>query len=127
MKTQRLNALLATFNFALLFWLALGAKSAPEHPDRILTSVRSQKIELVDERGQVRAQFIIEANGEAVFRMRDSTGAVRVKLGASGEGSGLVLLNNATETGLQALANRDGTTLTLRNQNGHTRTIAPQE
>jgi hypothetical protein len=125
MKTQKLNVILTTVNFAFLFWLGIAAKSAPETSSDAPPVLRAQMIELVDARGQVRAQLKVETDGEAVFRMRDATGAVRVKLGASADGSGLVLLNDATEPGLQALANKKGTTLTLKNKDGRTRAIEP--
>jgi hypothetical protein len=42
--------------------------------------------------------------GETIFRLMDMDGTIRVKLGASKDGSGLVLLNDSTEVGIQALA-----------------------
>ena len=59
--------------------------------------VRARMFELVDEKGEVRAQMRVESDGTAMFRMRDGRGTIRVKLGASEEGSGLVLLNDRTE------------------------------
>jgi hypothetical protein len=52
------------------------------------------------------ARLSVESNGEAVFRMRDAEGTIRVKLGASKDGSGLVLLDERTEPGLHVLASR---------------------
>ena len=49
-----------------------------------------------------------------VLRLRDAGGTIRVKLGASAEGSGLVLLDDATEPGIHMLAKRAGTSLTLK-------------
>ena len=69
--------------------------------------LRARTIELVDGRGQVRAQIKVERpSREVVFRLRDQDGQVRVKLGAGRDGSGLLLLNEATEPGIQALAGR---------------------
>jgi hypothetical protein len=74
----------------------------------------------------VRAQLSVEANGEAVFRMRDAKGTIRVKMGASEQGSALVLLNEATEPGVHILAKREGgTSLTLRAENGQQRIFTP--
>ena len=39
--------------------------------------------------------------------------AIRVKLGASEEGSGLLLINHLTEPGVHILADQNGTSLTL--------------
>jgi hypothetical protein len=52
---------------------------------------------------------------------------VRVKLGASQAGSGLLLLNNSTEPGLQLLAQPSGTKLVLRAPDGRERTIEPKQ
>lgn len=66
-----------------------------------------------DREGLVRAQLEVEASGEVVFRLRDASGTIRVKIGASEEGSGLVLLDEATEPGIHMLATRASTTLTV--------------
>jgi hypothetical protein len=60
-------------------------------------SIRTQRLELLDASGQVRGQFFVEPSGEAVLRMRDESGQIRVKLGASGRGAGFLLLDDATE------------------------------
>ena len=76
--------------------------------------VRARAIELVDGRGRVRAQLNVESSGEVVFRLRDSAGTIRVKLGASEEGSGLLLANEATEPGVHIVANRRATSVTVQ-------------
>jgi len=50
----------------------------------------------------------------AVAVLDRPAGAVRVKLGASRAGSGLLLLNEATEPGVQALAGADKTSVSLQ-------------
>lgn len=84
-----------------------GAQSDP-------SVLRAERIELVDGRGQVRAQLNVEPGGQVVFRLRDSAGAVRAKLGADEKGSGLLLLNERTEPGVHALATRTRTSVTVR-------------
>jgi hypothetical protein len=79
----------------------------------------------VDEHGQVRAQLEVESSGEAVLRLRDAEGQIRVKLGASADGSGLLLLDAATEPAIHMLANRRGTTVTWTAKDGQRRTITP--
>ena len=59
--------------------------------------VRTQRIELVDERGNQRARLSVEPGGEVVLRLLSASGEIRVKLGASNDGSGLILMNGATE------------------------------
>ncbi|HEY7798206.1 MAG TPA: hypothetical protein VIA80_05540 [Hyphomonadaceae bacterium] len=100
------------------------AQAAPEPTD----TLRTQRIELVDKSGQVRGQFFVEESGEAVFRMRDEKGQIRVKLGASARGSGFILMDDKTEPGVQmlsgvsALTNRRDTSVTLRD-GGASRTL----
>jgi hypothetical protein len=112
MKTTSLVVALTTVNITLVILnAALYSVAAPQEDP---TVVRAQIIELVDEEGNVRAQLNVESDGSAMFRMRDPSGAIRVKLEASAVGSGLVLLNEATEPGLHALATREKTHLTIR-------------
>jgi hypothetical protein len=86
--------------------------------------LRAEAIELVDARGRVRAQLNVEASGEVVFRLRDSSGTIRVKLGASDDGSGLLLANEATEPGVHMLATRSRTSVTVK-RGERSRVIAP--
>ena len=80
-----------------------------------------KEFELVDKNGQQRASIRAEADGEVVLRLRDANGTIRVKLGGSQNGSGLVLLNDSTNVGIIALAKKDGTTLTVINKEGKKR------
>jgi len=48
-----------------------------------------------------------------------------LKLGASEEGSGLLLLNESTEPGVHILAKRTGTRVTLTGKGGQQRVIRP--
>lgn len=94
--------------------------------------LRAQGLELIDSAGQVRVQFDIEPDGEVLFRMRDAAGAVRVKLGAGDHGSGLLLVDEATEPGVQIIARRAATStrptttsINLAGADGRRRTIRP--
>jgi hypothetical protein len=95
-----------------------------EDPESIEV-LRAQRIELVDERGQIRAQLQVEPDGEAILRIRDPEGNIRIKLGASQSGSGLVLLNDRTEPGVQVVAGADRATITLEERGKGERVIAP--
>lgn len=112
MRTHRLVITVTAINLGLLLFLLPQVKltAAPT----AASVVRAQAIELVDERGQIRAQLNVESNGEVVFRLRDAKGTIRVKLGASEDGSGLLLLNESTEPGVHILAKRSGTSLGYR-------------
>ena len=123
MKARRLVVLLTTINTAVLVVLLIRSSSlfAASEPE----TVRARAIELVDQQGRVRAQLNVEPNGEAVFRLRDAKGEIRVKLGADGEGSGLILLDGATEPRIHMLAKDSGISVTLTNKNGQRRVITP--
>jgi hypothetical protein len=97
---------------------AIGAQS----PSPVL---RGRVLELVDARGLMRARLNVESNGEVVFRLLDQQGRIRVKLGASEDGSGLVLTNDATEPGVHILAKVAGSSLRLANKDGRERVITP--
>jgi hypothetical protein len=108
----RVAIVLAGINIVLLLGLLLDA--GPGVAQAVPSVIRAHAIELVDDGGRVRAQLNVEPGGEVVFRMRDADGTVRVKLGASEKGSGLLLLDETTEPGVHVLAQRDGTSLTLK-------------
>jgi hypothetical protein len=123
MKMNRLAVILTIVNLAVLvFVLAQNRTTAASTSSDVL---RVRVFELVDEHGQVRAQLNVEDNGEVVFRLRDADGTIRVKLGAAEDGSGLVLLNDLTEPGIQLLAGQDGASLTLAEQGKAGRVIRP--
>jgi hypothetical protein len=76
--------------------------------------LRAQALELVDSRGVVRATIKTEPSGEVVLRLRDADGTIRVKLGASKNGSGLLLANESAEVGVQLLSTRNRTSVVLQ-------------
>jgi hypothetical protein len=123
MDRSRVALALAGLNAVLLAAVLLydHRASAAVVPD----TLRARAIELVDERGRVRAQINVESSGEAVFRLRDGSGQVRVKLGADESGSGLLLLDGATEPAIHMLARTGGTTLTLASKDGARRVLTP--
>jgi hypothetical protein len=86
--------------------------------------IQSQKFELVDNKGKVRASITIEESGETVLRLRDENGNIRVKLGASKDGSGIVLLNNETNPGIHGLVKENGVELTLYGDDGSKKDLA---
>jgi hypothetical protein len=109
-----------------------GAKAAPEPALGPATTLRAQRLELLDASGRVRGQIQVEDSGEVVFRLRDEAGRIRVKLGASQRGSALILLDERTEpgvrlsAGLSALTQRPDTHLML-SAAGASRTIRPSD
>ena len=108
--SRHLSLALLAASFLLLLFTVLGGSAASPTAQDV---VRARAIELVDARGQVRAQLDIEDSGEVVFRLRDSKGTIRVKIGAGEDGSGLLLLDEKTEPGVHMLAKDDGTSFAL--------------
>jgi hypothetical protein len=122
MKIQRVAMALLCTNLVLLLGILLLGRSAVAQA--VSSVLRARAIELVDDSGRVRAQLNVEASGEVVFRLRDANGTIRVKIGASDEGSGLVLFDESTEPGVHMLANRTGTSLILK-KGGQQQVIRP--
>jgi hypothetical protein len=115
MQSRRRMIMFTTLALLPLLGAVAAMRSTGTHATQAAPEVvRARAIELVDAGGHVRAQLTVESDGEVVFRLRDPAGAVRVKLGASEDGSGLVLANEATEPGVHILATRAGTSLTLQ-------------
>lgn len=122
MKTARLLIiLLVTMNLAILIYATQGQTKSPNPPKVI----RAQSIELVDSKGQVRALLNVEESGETVFRLKDANGTIRVKMGASEDGSALVMLNHKTDPGVHVLAKKSGSSITLASERGERKTIQP--
>jgi len=103
----------------------LVAQSKQKDAQSITSVIRARSIELVDDKGQSRALLSVEANGETVFRLRDAEGTIRVKLGASRDGSALLLLNDSTAPGIHALARTNGTSITLIDKNKQKKILKP--
>lgn len=114
MRTRRLAGALVAICALSLFAVLLLDRPAGAKRERVPSVLRARAIELVDRHGQPRMQIKVERGGEVVFRLRDQSGAVRVKMGASRTGSGLLLLNEATEPGIQMLAGAERTLLSLQ-------------
>jgi hypothetical protein len=127
MKIQRWAVVLTFGNFGLLLiaLFLLLPDSTPAVAKGVMPALRTRSLEIVDEGGEVRAQISVEPSGEVLLRLRDQEGTIRVKLGATQDGSGLVLLNDATEVGAHMLAQSTGTTLTLTTKDGEEEVIAP--
>jgi hypothetical protein len=106
----------------LLAGLAQARPTSVRDPVDVL---RGRALELIDERGQLRARFNVEANGEVVLRLLDQEGTIRVKLGAAKDGSGLLLANDATEPGIHLLAGATGSRVRIANKDGRERIIVP--
>jgi hypothetical protein len=130
MQGQRFTVAFTAINVVALLLALMHLPHTTVEPTPLV--LRGRALELVDDRGQVRSRLTVEPSGEVVLRLLDKNGTIRVKLGASEDGSGLVLLDEATEPAIQALARRTRTpdkpvttSLTLRGAAGPPRVISP--
>jgi hypothetical protein len=124
MKFQYLALALTTVNLVLLAVLLWRGDSAGAQD--VAPVLRARTFELVDERGTVRASLRAEANPDAtVLRLTDEAGTIRVKLAADARGSGLVLVDDRTELGVQIGAQPAGSFVKLVNRDGREHVLAP--
>jgi hypothetical protein len=116
-----------------LLLLAISLRTGgPTAAQDVAPVLRVRTLELVDARGSVRSRLNVESDGAVVLRLMDQKGTIRVKLGAGEHGSGLVLLDEATEPGVhlvarQAVTSEHGTStsITLKGPDGRRRVIRP--
>jgi hypothetical protein len=123
--TQMLLVIVAVLLGVHLLRTPIVAPAQADSTDNVAAVLRARMIEPVDDRGQVRANLKLEPDGAAVFRLRDAEGAIRVKLGATADGSGLLLLDDRTEPAVRLLAEPAGTTLTLTEKGKEKRVLRP--
>jgi hypothetical protein len=123
MRSVRIAMLVTALNLVLLLTTLVHRESASGQAPAPL--LRGRALELVDDRGQIRARLNVESDGQVVFRLLDSRGTIRVKLGADEDGSGLLLANDATEPGVHLLAKATGSSMKVANKDGRERLIIP--
>ncbi|HKY04088.1 MAG TPA: hypothetical protein VJQ56_04315 [Blastocatellia bacterium] len=104
---------------------SISNREAAADATQIPKVIRAQAIELVDERGQVRAQLHLGEDGGGNLRLRGGDGTVRVKLAGTTDGSGLLLFDKEAEPALWLAANRSGTSLTIAEKGKEKRIIKP--
>ena len=128
MKTTRFVLALTGANIVamLAFWSQMPEARAQGAPEIL----RAKGLEIVDHRGIVRAQIIVQPNdGGVLFRLIDQQRKPLVKLGASADGSGLMLTGDPARqdwSGIQVMAKPGGSTLRLVNVDGKERLIKPE-
>ena len=137
MKTQRLLIAITVLNVLLLAF-SVGQTRAVV-AERVAPVLRGRALEIVDDRGRVRASITI-LPGDPNFKMPDGTigypesvllrlispkGRPNVKIGASDRGSGLGLGGDDDPTYVQILAEGSSTSLKLTNKDGQERLIKP--
>jgi hypothetical protein len=123
MRSVRVAVFVTALNLVLLLAALVHRPSATAQAAAPV--LRGRALELVDDRGQIRARLNVESDGQVVLRLLDERGTIRVKLGADHEGSGLLLANDATEPGVHLLAKPSGSSVRLVNKDGRERLITP--
>ena len=112
MKTNRFALVLTIVNVLVLLFIA----ASPRHDSFDKISVK--EFEVINSSGKQRASIKVEEDGEVVFRLHDAQGTIRVKVGAGENGSGLVLLDGDTNPGVQVLAKKTGSSITVLGTDG---------
>jgi len=87
--------------------------------------VRAQLFELVDARGRVIGQLYPGVDGGGNLRLRTGDGTIRVKLGATAEGSGLLLMDAQPEPAVSLASGKSGTSITLAEKGKEKRVLKP--
>ncbi|QDV37727.1 hypothetical protein [Tautonia plasticadhaerens] len=87
--------------------------------------LRAEAFELVDKTGKVVAQLHLGEDGGGNIRLRSGDGTVRVKLGATADGSGLLLFDKEAEPAVWLAANESGTSATLAEKGKEKRVLKP--
>ncbi len=126
MMTSRGLIALTMINLGLLiFTLAQQPRAAAAPP--IVPGLRGRMLEIVDDRGRVRASIKIEPAGTSneqpypetvMFRLFVPNGGPGVKLGASAQGSGLGLAGAAEPTYVTLKAEGPATSLRMTDRDG---------
>jgi hypothetical protein len=127
MRINRFAFVLTALNALamLAFWSELQVARAQAVPGML----RAKGLEIVDDRGVVRAQIVVQPGGGVLFRLIDQQQKPLVKLGAGPDGSGLMLTGDPARqdwSGIQVLAKPGGSTLRLLNLDGKERVIKPE-
>jgi len=135
MKTQRLPVVLTLANLALLLFTL--AQMRPAAADGVPPVLRGRALEIVDDRGRVRATLqVLPARGEpggekeaetVLLRLITERGRPSVKIGASEEAAGLSLTGptNTKDTYVIVEAKGTASSLKLRNEDGREQILKP--
>ena len=136
MNTQRFLIALTVVNVALLIISVARPGATADGGAPVL---RGKALEIVDDRGRVRASITVFPADPAVkmpdgttgypetvlLRLINSKGAPNVKLATTEDGAGLVLGGESNPTHAQVLARGATTSLKLSNKDGRLKLIEP--
>ena len=133
MKIPRLLMALTVANLGLLVFLV--GRIRPAEAGSAEAVLRGRRLEIVDDRGRVRASIIVQPPGRmpdgepypetVMLRLIDPNGRPEVKLGASEQGAGISFVGVTDVTHVLLEAKRTATSLTLTNGDGREQRIQP--
>jgi hypothetical protein len=133
MKISRLLMALTVANLGLLVFLVGQIGSA--ETGGVEPVLRGRRLEIVDDRGHVRASIIVQPpgrmpNGEpypenVILRLIDPNGRPEVKLGGSEQGAGISFVGVTDVTHVLLEAKGTATWLKLANGDGREQVIKP--
>jgi len=123
LRTRSWHALLA-LNVILLIALAWTSTRSQPTP-AVADIIRARQIELVNERGDMRAELSLAEGGGGQLRLRNGRGEIRVKFGATTDGAILLMADHTTEPGVRLATERSGPSLKLTVAGKPDRTISP--
>ena len=136
MKMQRLLLALTVVNLGVLIFLLL-SYIRPALADSVAPVLRGRALEIVDERGRVRASLNVlpastQPNGEpyaetVLLRLITERGRPSVKIGSSEQAAGLSLAgpSNTKDTYVILEAKGTASSLKLRNEDGREQIVRP--
>src|SRR3989454_930301 len=139
MTAKRLIIPLTGLNIALVASTFYSRPPPAVAASQVAPVLRGRALEIVDDRGRVRASIAVLPADPAfkmpdgttgypetvLLRLRTSAGRPNVKLAATEDGAGLVLGGDSDPTYAQILARGDSTFLKLSNKNGKVHLVAP--
>jgi len=137
MKIQRFAIALTLLNLGLLLFLL--AQIRRVEADDVAPVLRGRALEIVDEKGKVRADLMVYPEDSKVkmpdgttgypetvmLRLYSSKGRPNVKLAATEDGSGQVLGGESNPTYVQILARGANPIVKLVNKDGQEKVIKP--
>ncbi|MEA2723810.1 MAG: hypothetical protein QOH59_1581 [Gemmatimonadales bacterium] len=133
MAIQTLLSALTVVNLGLLGYQSVHTPDPANPPDVI----RGRALEIVDDRGKVRASITLMPEDPKVLwkgkpypetvllRLITAEGRPNVKLGAGKNGAGLLIGGESDPAYVQVLAEGGETTVRLKNKDGKERVITP--
>src|SRR5438094_2155988 len=135
MKTERLLILLTAVNVGLFSYQMVRPRPSTAATTDVQTVIRGRALEIVDDRGRVRASLSVLPedpkviwNGKpypetVLLRLMSPDGRPNVKLGASKRGAGLLIGGESEPTYVQIIAEGGESRLKLMNKEGVERLI----